>query len=157
MRRAATLALAAGTVAAFSAMVLPVHAAADGATVFARCAACHTKTGAGVPGAFPPLGPDVRTMATSDAGRRYLALVVTRGVSGPIKVAGKPYGGVMPAQGGLDDASVAAVLNHVGTVIVKTGPDFKPFDEAEIAALRAGGAALSAQDVGKLHAAAGGQ
>ena len=88
---------------------------------------------------------------------RLMALVVTRGISGPIKVAGKPYGGVMPAQATLDDASVAAVLNHVGTEIVKTGPDFKPFEAAEIMALRAGGAALSAQEVGKLHAAAGGQ
>jgi mono/diheme cytochrome c family protein len=160
MSRAAALALAASAAAVLAA-ALPVHAAPeaapDGATIFARCAACHTKTGAGVPGAFPPLGPDVRTMATSEAGRRYLALVVTRGVSGPIKVAGKPYAGVMPAQGGLDDASVAAVLNHVGTVIVKTGPEFKPFTAAEITALRASGSALSAQDVGKLHAAAGGQ
>lgn len=138
-------------------MALPVHAAPVGAAIYARCAACHTKTGAGVPGVFPPLGPDVRIMATTKAGRRYLALVVTRGLSGPIKVAGKPYTGVMPAQGGLDDASVAAVLNHVGTVIVKTGPNFKPFNKAEIAAFRASGATLSARDVGKLHAGAGGQ
>ena len=157
MKLAAALTLAAGTAVAFAAAALPVHAAPDGAALYAKCAACHTKTGAGVPGAFPPLGPDVRVMATIEAGRRYLALVVTRGISGPIKVAGKPYGGVMPAQGTLDDASVAAVLNHVGTEIVKTGPDFKPFEEAEIAAFRAGGATLSAQDVGKLHAAAGGQ
>ncbi len=157
MKLAALLALAAGGAAALAGLTLPVHAAADGAAVYGRCAACHTKTGAGVPGAFPPLGPDVRTLATGEAGRRYLALVVTRGVSGPITVSGKPYRGVMPAQGGLDDASVAAVLNHVGTMIVKTGPEFKPFDEAEISAFRAGGAALSAQDVGKLHAAAGGQ
>ena len=160
MRRAAVLTLATCAAAALAA-ALPVHAAPDaapdGSVIFARCAACHTKTGAGVPGAFPPLGPDVRTMATSEAGRRYLALVVTRGISGPIKVAGKLYAGVMPAQGGLDDASVAAVLNHVGTTIVKTGPDFKPFTAAEITALRASGTALSAQDVGKLHAAAGGQ
>ena len=98
-----------------------------------------------------------RRLAASDAGRRYLALVVTRGISGPIKVGGKPYAGVMPAQATLDDASVAAVLNHVGTEIAKTGPAFKPFAEAEVAALRAGGARLSAQDVGKLHASAGGQ
>ena len=160
MSRAAAFTLAAGAAAALAA-ALPVRAAPDGtpdgATVFARCAACHTKTGAGVPGAFPPLGPDVRTMAASAAGRRYLALVVTRGVSGPITVAGKPYAGVMPAQGGLDDAAVAAVLNHVGTAIVKTGPDFKPVTAAEITGRRASGTALSAQDVGKLHAASGGQ
>ena len=156
MKQAAIFALAAGAVAALAA-TLPVHAAADGATVFARCAACHTKTGAGVPGVFPPLGPDVRAMAATQAGRRYLALAVTRGLSGPIKVAGKPYAGVMPAQGGLDDAAVAAVLNHVGTVIVKTGPAFQPFKEPEIAAFRASGTALSAQDVAKLHSGAGSQ
>jgi len=157
VKLAAILTLAGGAAAAFAAAALPVHAAPDGAAIYARCAACHTKTGAGVPGAFPPLGPDVRALATTEAGRRYLALVVTRGISGPIKVGGKPFGGVMPAQGTLDDASVAAVLNHVGTVIVKTGPEFKPFAEAEIAMHRASGTALSAQDVGKLHSAAGGQ
>lgn len=154
--RAALLAIGVGA-AALAALTLPVHAAPDGGAIYGRCAACHTKTGAGVPGVFPPLGEDFRVMASSQAGRRYLTLVVTRGVSGPIKVGGKPYAGVMPAQATLDDASVAAVLNHVGTEIAKTGPAFKPFAEAEVAGIRAGGAALSAQDVGKLHAAAGGQ
>lgn len=154
--RAAGFAIGVGA-AAFAALTLPVHAAPDGAAVYGRCAACHTKTGAGVPGVFPPLGEDFRVMASSEAGRRYLTLVVTRGVSGPIKVGGKPYAGVMPAQPTLDDASVAAVLNHVGTEIAKTGPEFKPFAETEVAGIRASGAALSAQDVGKLHAAAGGQ
>lgn len=153
----AALAVAASAAAVLIGLTLPVHAAPDGAAIYARCAACHTKTGAGVPGVFPPLGQDFRVMAASEAGRRYLALVVTRGMSGPIKVGGKPYAGVMPAQATLDDASVAAVLNHVGTEIAKTGPDFKPFAEAEVAGIRAGGAALSAQDVGKLHAGAGGQ
>lgn len=157
MKLAASLTLAAGAAAALASLTLPVHAAADGAAIYGRCAACHTKTGAGVPGVFPPLGEDFRVLASSDAGRRYLALVVTRGVSGPIKVGGKPYAGVMPAQATLDDASVAAVLNHVGTEIARTGPAFKPFAESEVAGARASGAALSAQDVGKLHAGAGGQ
>ncbi len=157
MRLAAPVAFAAAAAALVASLTLPVHAAADGVAIYGRCAACHTKTGAGVPGVFPPLGEDFRTLAASDAGRRYLALVVTRGISGPIKVGGKPFAGVMPAQSTLDDASVAAVLNHVGTEIAKTGPAFKPFAEAEIATSRAGGAGLSAQDVGKLHAGAGGQ
>jgi hypothetical protein len=155
--RAAPFAIAAGAASLLGGLTLPVHAAPDGAAIYAKCAACHTRTGAGVPAVFPPLGEDFRVLAASEAGRRYLTLVVTRGVSGPIKVGGKPYAGVMPAQATLDDASVAAVLNHVGTEIAKTGPEFKPFLEAEVAGLRAGGAALSAQDVGKLHAAVGGQ
>lgn len=155
--RVGALAITGALAALLAATALPVRAAPDGAAIYTKCAACHTRTGAGVPAVFPPLGEDFRTMAASDAGRRYLTLVVTRGVSGPIKVGGKPYAGVMPAQGTLDDASVAAVLNHVGTEIAKTGPYFRPFAEAEVAKFRASGTALSAQDVGKLHAGAGGQ
>lgn len=165
MRAAALLAMAGGAAALLTGTALPVRAeangaadgAADGAVIYAKCAACHTRTGAGVPGVFPPLGENVRTKAVSDAGRRYLTLAVTRGVSGPIKVGGRAYAGVMPAQSALDDASVAAVLNHVGTVIATTGPALRPFTTAEVATHRASGTSLSAQDVGKLHAAAGGQ
>lgn len=132
-------------------------AAPDGARLYSRCAACHTATGAGVPGAFPPLAADFRTLATSPAGRRYLALAVVRGVMGPITVDGKPYRGVMPAQSGLSDAEVAAVLNHVGTAIARSGPRFRAFSAREIAAVRAGATGLTSADVGRLHAAAGGR
>ncbi|MEL0209684.1 MAG: c-type cytochrome [Novosphingobium sp.] len=141
---------------ALAALSLPVIAAPDGAAVFQRCAACHTKTGAGVPGAYPPLGADFRALAAKPAGRRYLALAILRGLSGPITVEGKPYRGVMPAQV-LDDAAAAVVLNHVGTQIARTGPAFKPFTEKEVAGYRATGTALSAADVAKLHEGAGGK
>lgn len=138
------------------AVTLPASAAPDGAALFARCAACHTKTGAGVPGAYPPLAADFRTLATKPAGRRYIALAVIRGLAGPITVEGKAYRGVMPAQA-LDDAGTAAVLNHVGTLIAKTGPAFRPFTPGEIATHRAAGSAMTAGEVAKLHAAAGGK
>lgn len=128
----------------------------NGATLYARCAACHTATGKGVPGAFPPLGVDFRKLAARPAGRRYLVLAVTRGVNGAITVEGKPYRGVMPAQAGMDDAAVAAVLNHVGTTITKSGPAFSAFSATEVAKARSGGASLSAADVARLHASAGG-
>jgi mono/diheme cytochrome c family protein len=152
LRAALVLGLIAG-----GAMALPVRAAPDGATIFARCAACHTKTGAGVPGTYPPLGTDFRAMAAKDAGRRYLTLAITRGLMGPLTVEGKPYAGVMPAQSGLDDASVAAVLNHVGTQIARSGPAFKPFTAGEVTAFRGSGASLSSAAVAKLHAGAGGK
>lgn len=133
------------------------HAAPDGATIYNRCAACHTKTGAGVPGAYPPLGADFRSLAAKPGGRRYLALAVVKGLNGPISVEGKPYRGMMPAQGGLDDAGVAAVLNHVGGTIAKTGPAFKAFTDKEVADYRAGGKALTAADVARLHEGAGGK
>lgn len=130
--------------------------APTGAALFARCAACHTATGKGVPGAYPPLASDFRKLAAQPAGRRYLLLAVTRGVNGPITVEGKPYRGVMPAQSGLDDAAVAAVLNHVGKSIAKSGPAFRAFSSAEAAAARASGATLSGGDVARLHSSVGG-
>lgn len=130
--------------------------APNGAKIFTRCSACHTATGGGVPGAYPPLQGDFRAMAAKASGRRYLALAVIKGLSGPITVEGKPYRGFMPAQT-LDDASVAVVLNHVGTVVAKTGPAFKSFTAAEIATARSSGTGLSAADVAKLHASSGGQ
>ncbi len=141
---------------ALAALSLPAIAAPDGTALFQRCAACHTRTGAGVPGAYPPLATDFRALAAKPAGRRYLALAVLRGLSGPITVEGKPYRGVMPAQV-LDDAGVAAVLNHVGTQIARTGPSFRPFTETEVAGYRASGAAHSAADVARLHVGAGGK
>lgn len=120
----------------------------DGATIYKRCAACHLPNGAGVPGAFPPLQADAAALARTPDGRRYLALTVIRGVSGPITVGGKPFRGTMPAQAGLDDAQVAAALNHV-----LKGP-VQPFSASEIAGFRAGSAALTSAAVGRLRASA---
>ena len=133
------------------------QAAPDGAALYNRCAACHTRTGAGVPGAYPPLNADFRALAAKPGGRRYLALAVIKGLNGPITVEGKAYRGMMPAQGGMDDAAVAAVLNHVGVTIAKAGPPFKPFSDQEVAGYRADGKAMSAADVAKSHEGAGGK
>ncbi len=156
--RSVLLSAAAAGAAAFV-MALPANSAPpgpNGATIYGRCAACHTTTGKGVPATYPPLGVDFRKLAAKPAGRRYLALVVIRGVSGPLVVEGKPYRNVMPAQSGLNDADVAAVLNHVGTVIVKQGPAFSPFSAQEVAAARASGDKMTGADVAKLHAMVGG-
>ena len=123
----------------------------DGAGVYKRCAACHLATGAGVPGAFPPLRADIRALATKPDGRRYLVLVVSKGVSGPITVEGKAYRGVMPAQAGLNDAQIAAVLNHVLTTSAKGGTA-KPFTAAEVAQIKAGATGLTPAAIGKLNA-----
>lgn len=132
-------------------------AAPDGKAIFTRCAACHTATGAGVPGAYPPLGADFRALAAKPEGRRYIALAVMKGLAGPLTVEGKSYRGVMPAQGGLDEASIAAVLNHVGTAIARTGPAFKPFTAAEVAGYKATAGSMTGADVARLHAAAEGK
>ncbi len=91
-------------------------AAPSGEAVFKqRCAVCHMPEGQGVPGAFPALRKDVKGFATKPDGRRYLVLVVTRGLAGPIKADGQVYRGIMPPQSMLTDAQVAAVLNHIAT------------------------------------------
>lgn len=147
MTRWATLFALAGLTAAG-----PATAADDGATIYKRCAACHLANGAGVPGAFPPLKSDVRALAGTAAGRRYLALVVIRGVSGPITVEGKAYRGMMPAQAGLNDAQVAAVLNHV-----VRGGSAKAFTAREIAGYRAGSVSLNSAAVGRLQPSVAGK
>lgn len=141
-------------------LILRVPAAAapqpqDGAAIYRRCAACHLANGNGIPGAFPPLAADVRSLSQSAAGRRYLALVVIKGVSGPLTVDGKTFRGVMPAQADLNDAAVATLLNHVVTKVAKGSGE--AFTATEIGVTRIAGASLNAAAVGKLHAAAGGR
>ncbi|MFZ5707532.1 MAG: c-type cytochrome [Pseudomonadota bacterium] len=129
----------------------PAQSAPDGAKIYQRCAACHLATGKGVPGAFPPLQSDVRALAGKPDGRRYLILAVTRGLAGPLTVEGKTYRGIMPAQGELDDESVAAVLTHVTGTIAGGGSAVKPFTAAEVKAARESGAALDAAAVARLQ------
>jgi len=131
----------------------PAATAADGATLFKQCAACHLPTGAGVPGTYPPLASaDFKAQALTPAGRRYLVLVVLKGAIGPLTVDGKTYLSVMPAQLQLDDAGVAAVLNHVATEIARVDERFQPFTTAEVAAVRAADGALNGQQVAAMHA-----
>lgn len=134
-----------------------VGQAPDGAALYKRCAACHLPSGAGVPGAFPPLQSDFLSLAGKAEGRRYLALALIKGIAGPLTVDGRAYQGIMPAQSMLDDASVAAVLNHVGSTIAKGGNGFRAFTPAEVAAARESGEGLTAANVGALHGKLGGQ
>ena len=137
----AALALLAG------AMSVPAVAGApvDGATVYKRCAACHLPTRAGVPGAFPPLRGDISAFAAKPEGRRYLVLVLARGLGGPIKAEGKMYMGMMPAQSMLSADEAAAVLNLIAQPKVK-------FTAEEVTRLRASGATMSPTQVGQLNA-----
>jgi mono/diheme cytochrome c family protein len=115
----------------------PNSAAPDGALIYKRCAACHLPTGKGIPGAFPPLDQEVADFARAPDGRAYLAHVLLFGLTGEIVHGGKTYRGTMPAQAGLSDADVAAVLNHVMTTIIQAKPEVAPFTAAEIATARA--------------------
>jgi mono/diheme cytochrome c family protein len=94
----------------------PSGAAPSGAAVFAgRCAVCHGAEAAGIPGSFPSLHEQIVGFAKTPEGRDYLVMVVTTGLMGELKVAGVTYRGVMPAQSGLSDAEIAAVITYLGS------------------------------------------
>ena len=109
------------------AVVAPARpAAADdfvsGASVFAaRCAVCHGQEAAGIPGSFPSLHEQIVSFAKTPEGRDYLVMVVTTGLMGDLAVAGVTYRGVMPAQSGLSETDVAAVLSYLASNRGKEG------------------------------------
>ncbi|MEO6245116.1 MAG: copper-containing nitrite reductase [Opitutaceae bacterium] len=72
------------------------------------CFACHTATGEGLAGVFPPLAGSDYLKADKDRAIK----VVLKGLSGPITVNGKPYNNLMPPQEYTDD-QVADVLSYV--------------------------------------------
>ena len=86
-----------------------------GKAVYAQsCLACHQPTGAGIPGAFPPL---IATDYVNGDARR-LAAIVLKGIAGPIKVNGAIFATGMPNPALTfpvlnDDKNVADVLNYV--------------------------------------------
>jgi nitrite reductase (NO-forming)/hydroxylamine reductase len=97
----------------------------------AQCAACHQASGAGLPGAFPPL-------AESDyfADDPMLAVsAVINGLSGPITVNGVDYNAVMPNLASLGDQDVADIITYVLNSFGNAGGEVKA---AQVAALRGG-------------------
>lgn len=85
------------------------HAAADGATVYNTCLPCHGATGAGIPGAFPPLAESEWVNGPIE----NLIRIQLRGLIGPISVKGKQYNSAMPPNSTMSDDEIAAVLTHV--------------------------------------------
>ena len=123
---------------ALTAAVRP--AAADepvsGETVFAgRCAVCHGPEAAGIPGTFPSLHEQVVAFAKTPDGRDYLVMVVTTGLMGDLNVAGVSYKGVMPAQSGLSEAEVAAVISFLASDRGKNAST-PPVSAADVTAAR---------------------
>ena len=107
----------------------------DGGAVYtAHCMACHQATGAGVPGAFPPVAGHVGDLYAADPA--YLVQLVIYGLQGEIVVQGTTYNGMMMALPQLSDADVAAVLNHTLTEwgdADELGDAFVPFDVDDVA------------------------
>lgn len=105
---------------------------AGGKRIFeTSCFACHQSNGQGLPGAFPPL-------ANSDflnKNKEKAISAVIHGLEGPVKVNGKEFNSVMPAQV-LSDEDAANVLTYVYSM---WGNSKKVVTPAEVKAVRAAG------------------
>lgn len=73
------------------------------------CASCHQENGKGDNNRFPPLaGSD---WVTGEEER--LIGIVLNGLQGEVKVNGKAYNGLMPANNHLDDHAIASILTYI--------------------------------------------
>ena len=106
-----------------------------GQTVYMQvCFACHQPTGQGLPGMFPPLlGSNWVSAKKPD---RIIRMVL-HGLTGPIKINGKPFTSpapLMPAQGAaLNDKKIADVLTFVRYTFGNNASAVTP---AEVTAIR---------------------
>jgi putative membrane-bound dehydrogenase-like protein len=108
---------------------------APGETLYEMaCLACHQPEAKGLPGVYPPLSESA--WARGDKSR--LIKIVLHGLTGPIEVKGKKYGGPgavpMPAMGGLTDQQIAEVLTYVRSAFGNKASAVAP---AEVSAVRA--------------------
>lgn len=123
--------------------VMKAHSATPRNAVYdAHCAVCHQAGAVGVPGAFPRLVPRAAALAAQPKGRKLMVSAVLYGMSGKLQVDREPIIGVMPPLPQLDDKSIASVLTYI---VRLSGKLSKPFDAAEVAAIRAQPKLSSAQ------------
>ncbi len=108
--------------------------AAKGEALFTpHCAVCHQATGAGVPGAFPPLKGNA---AVDNADPTLHIHTVLYGAQG-VTIGGVAYPGAMPPFAGqLSNADVANIINYERS---SWGNQAKPVTPVEVAAVRAKG------------------
>lgn len=97
----------------------------------ANCATCHQMSGTGVPGQYPPLAGSEYV----NGGTRRLAMIVLKGLQGPLVVKGVTYGSAVmqPWDKTLNDAKIADVLTFIRQEWGNTGGPVAP---EGVAALR---------------------
>jgi mono/diheme cytochrome c family protein len=119
-----------GAGAADTAAAAPETLAKQGKAVYANCVTCHQPTGLGLAPAFPPLA---KSEFVNGSPKR-LAMILLKGLQGPIKVNGAAFNGAMPAWGGaLTDKKIAAVLSYIRQEWGNTAGEITP---EQIAAAR---------------------
>jgi mono/diheme cytochrome c family protein len=111
----------------------PAEAAPSGAAIYQdRCAICHESSGAGVPGAFPPLAQNPHVTAQDPSAA---IATVLNGMLVNITVRGRRYVGGMPGwRDWLSDGDVAAVVTYIRTA---WGNRASAVSAAQVARIRA--------------------
>ena len=97
----------------------------------ANCATCHQMTGLGVAGQYPPLaGSEI-----VNGGSRRPAMIVLKGLTGPITVKGQQFGSAVmqPWEKTLNDEKIADVLTFIRQ---EWGNTAGPISKEQISALR---------------------
>ncbi len=102
-----------------------------GKKVFAaNCQTCHQANGQGIPSQYPPLAGSEFTTG----GSKRPAMIVLKGLQGPVKVKGQQYGSaVMQPWESLGDQKVADVLTYERS---EWGNSASPVTKEQITALR---------------------
>jgi len=103
-----------------------------GKKVFAaNCQTCHQANGEGVPGQYPPLAGSEFTTG----GSKRMAMLVLKGLQGPVKVKGQQYGTAVmqPWDKTLTDKQLADVITYERS---DWGNKASPVTPEQIAALR---------------------
>lgn len=97
----------------------------------ANCQTCHQANGEGVPGQYPPLAGSEFT----NGGSRRMAMIVLKGLQGPVKVKGQQFGSAVmqPWDKTLTDQKIADVMTYERST---WGNHATPVTAEEIAALR---------------------
>jgi mono/diheme cytochrome c family protein len=97
----------------------------------ANCQTCHQANGEGVPGQYPPLAGSEFT----NGGSRRLAMIVMKGLQGPVKVKGQMFGSAVmqPWDKTLTDQKIADVMTYERS---EWGNKASPVTAEQIAALR---------------------
>jgi mono/diheme cytochrome c family protein len=97
----------------------------------ANCQTCHQANGLGVAGQYPPLAGAELTIG----GSRRSAMIVLKGLQGPVTVKGQKYGAAVmqPWEKTLNDQKIADVLTYERS---EWGNNASPVTAEQIAALR---------------------
>jgi mono/diheme cytochrome c family protein len=97
----------------------------------ANCQTCHQANGQGIPGQYPPLAGSEFTTG----GSRRPAMIVLKGLQGPVKVKGQQYGTAVmqPWDKTFTDQKIADVLTYERS---EWGNSASPVTAEQIAALR---------------------